>query len=220
MKQIFAAAIFALCATATPALAPAASAQSQSMQMIELSGPARDAALAAASASLNRQKNIKARFVQVAHSGALSQGDLYMQRPGKLRFAYDAPSPLTIVANGNVVAVEDSRMRDVTRVPLRSTPLFYVLKDQISLAQDTRVLRVAREGDALYVTARDAKGEARGQITMMFVGNDYTLLQWSITDGQNRTTRVSLSNVQSVTRHDPSLFQTQSRFDRPVRSKT
>jgi outer membrane lipoprotein-sorting protein len=219
MKQMLAAALLVLGASA-PAMHSAAAAQTTAAEAIEMSGPARDAALAAASASLNRQKSIKARFMQLAPNGAQSQGDLYLQRPGKLRFAYDAPSPLTIVAAGNVVAVEDKRMREVTRVPLRSTPLFFALKDQVSLAVDARITRVTREGQALYVTARDRKGEASGQITMKFVGDSYELREWTITDGQNRTTRVSLSNVQNVAKHDPALFRMQSRFDNPARSKT
>jgi outer membrane lipoprotein-sorting protein len=173
----------------------------------ELSGAQRSAALTQASAALNRIAAVQGRFTQVAPDGSLTQGRIYMQRPGKLRFEYDAPSPLTIVADGSVVAVEDRAMRDIQRVPLRSTPLYYVLKPQVNLEQDARVTRVVQQGDNLFVSARDRSGQADGEITITFGGASRELKQWSITDGQRQTTRITLSQVQSAARLDPKLFR-------------
>ncbi|MBL8559489.1 MAG: outer-membrane lipoprotein carrier protein LolA [Hyphomonadaceae bacterium] len=173
----------------------------------ELTGAQRAAALTEASASLNRIAAMQGRFTQVAPDGSLARGRIYMQRPGKLRFEYDPPSPLTIVSDGSVVAVEDRSMRDVQRIPLRSTPLFYVLKPQVNLERDARITRVVQQGDALHVSARDRSGEADGEITITFLGDGRDLKQWSITDGQRQTTRITLSDVQGATRLDPKLFR-------------
>jgi outer membrane lipoprotein-sorting protein len=173
----------------------------------ELTGAQRVTALAEASAALNRITTIQGRFAQSAPDGSLSLGRIYMQRPGKLRFEYDSPSPLTIVADGSVVAVEDRSMKDVQRVPLRSTPLYYVLKRDVNLERDARVTRVVLQGGNLLVSARDRTGEADGEITMTFVGATRDLRQWTITDGQRQTTRISLSDVQSAGQLDPKLFR-------------
>jgi outer membrane lipoprotein-sorting protein len=173
----------------------------------ELTGAQRVAALAEASAALNRINTLQGRFAQAAPDGSLSVGRIYMQRPGKLRFEYDAPSPLTIVADGSVVAVEDRSMRDVQRVPLRSTPLYYVLKRDVNLDRDARVTRVVQQGPELLVSARDRTGEADGEITMTFAGPTRELRQWTITDGQRQTTRISLSQIQAAGRLDPKLFR-------------
>ena len=183
----------------------------------ELTGAQRTAALAEASGALNRIAAVQGRFTQVAPDGSQAQGKVYMQRPGKLRFEYDPPSPLTIVADGAIVAVEDRSMRDVQRIPLRSTPLYYVLKRDVNLERDARITRVVQQGDNLLVSARDRSGEAEGEITITFTGAARDLRQWSITDGQRQTTRITLSQVQGAARLDPRLFRvsTQDAAARP-----
>jgi len=173
----------------------------------ELTGAQRSAALMQASAALNRIGTVQGRFTQVAPDGSVAQGRIYMQRPGKLRFEYDPPSPITVVADGSVVGIEDRSMRDVQRVPLRSTPLYYVLKRDVNLERDARITRVVQQGDNLLISARDRSGEADGEITITFTGSGRDLRQWSITDGQRQTTRITLSDVQGAARLDPRLFQ-------------
>ncbi|MDX2233584.1 MAG: outer membrane lipoprotein carrier protein LolA [Hyphomonadaceae bacterium] len=206
-------------AVAQTSNAPGASSGAAKAALSEtaLAGAERTQALAAASAALNRITAIQGRFTQVAPDGAQSQGELYLQRPGKMRFAYDAPSPLTIVSDGTTVAVEDRAVRDVSRVPLRSTPLFYVLKRDVNLERDARITRVTRSGDQLLVTARDRSGEADGEITMVFAGPAYDLRQWSITDGQRQTTRIKLSAVRRAGALDPRLFRVQAGADPTAR---
>lgn len=185
---------------------PAAVARTALTQTV-LTGPERAAALTAASAALNKLVSVQGRFAQIAPDGARSGGAFYLQRPGRLRFQYDAPSPLTIVSDGSTVAVEDRSVRDVSRVPLRSTPLFYVLKRDVSLERDARITRVVRNGDLLMVTARDRTGEADGEITLAFSASDYQLRQWEVTDAQSLTTRITLSELRAAERLDPRLFR-------------
>ena len=92
----------------------------QALAQTALVGADRTQALAQASAALNRIASVQGRFAQIAPDGTRSQGDIYLQRPGRMRFQYDAPSPLTIVSDGSIVSVEDRSVRDVSRVPLRS----------------------------------------------------------------------------------------------------
>lgn len=209
----------ALLPTASPASAQGAPAVKTVQTQTQLAGAERAAALVAASAALNRIQSVQGRFVQVAPDGSRSQGAIYLQRPGKMRFQYDAPSPLTIVSDGSTVTVEDRSVRDVSRVPLRSTPLYYVLKRDVSLERDARITRVSRSGDQVLVTARDRTGEADGEITLHFAGPAYELRQWSITDGQRQTTRITLSDVRAAGRLDPRLFRVQSATD-PTARKT
>jgi outer membrane lipoprotein-sorting protein len=203
---------------AGPAAAQGAAVKA-ALTQTQLAGAERTAALAAASASLNRIQSVQGRFAQVAPDGSRSQGDIYLQRPGKMRFQYDAPSPLTIVSDGSTVSVADRSVRDVSRVPLRSTPLYYVLKRDVSLERDARITRVTRSGDQLLVTARDRAGEADGEITLHFGMPNYELRQWSITDGQRQTTRIALSDVRAAGRLDPRLFRMTAGSD-PTARKT
>jgi len=53
-----------------------------------------------------------------------------LQRPGKVRFEYDAPSPLLIVSDGVTLVQNDRQLETFDRVPLSATPLNYFLKEK------------------------------------------------------------------------------------------
>lgn len=198
--------------------APSAAAAKAALPVL-LSGAERAQTLAAASASLNRLASVQGRFVQVAPDGRVTQGSVYLQKPGKVRFDYDPPTALLIVADGATVAVEDRRLKDVSRIPLRSTPLFYVLKRDVNLERDARITKVARSGDSILVTARDRTGEAEGEITLTFSAGAYELRNWEILDAQRQMTRISLANLRAAPRLDPKLFRIQDTKDPTARRK-
>ena len=70
---------------------------------------------------------LKARFVQTAPSGSVSSGEVYLDRPGRLRFDYDAPSAQEIVATGGLVYVHDADLETTDSYPVSKTPLRFLL---------------------------------------------------------------------------------------------
>jgi outer membrane lipoprotein-sorting protein len=187
-------------------LALAQTAKAAAPVSAELSGAARAQALAIGNEALNRAPRMTGRFLQVAPNGAQSQGTFYLQRPGKLRFEYDSPNPLTIVSNGNVVSLEDRALKTVEHYPLRATPLYFVLKSNVNLEADGRVTRVIRHGDTIEVMLRDRKGEAEGSITMYFDAPSKELRKWRIIDGQGSVTNLTLGHTKVLASIDPKLF--------------
>lgn len=185
-----------------------------------LTGAARAQALQRASAALNSVRTMQGRFIQIAPTGQTTTGQFYMQRPGRLRFAYDAPAGMLIVADGTVLAVQDTALRSVNRAPLRTTPLFFVLKNDINLERDAHVARVARGGDTLYVTVRDRTGNADGEITLALSGSNLELRSWDVVDAMGARTRLVLSNVSRPAAIDARLFrapQSSARSQRGLR---
>jgi outer membrane lipoprotein-sorting protein len=146
------------------------------------------------------------RFVQSDGRGAATQGELYLKRPGKARFAYAPPSGLLVVSDGGRVIVSDSRLNTFTAYPLGATPLSLFLAKTIRLDRGVRVTRVSRAADGFSITARDGKKETSGQIVLSFTDNPMTLAGWSVTDAQGRTTQVRISGLQRVSGLDPALF--------------
>ena len=73
------------------------------------------------------------RFVQTDARGAVTQGDIAMQRPGKARFEYDPPSGLLVVAGNGLVSVFDRRLKTFDSYPIRATPLGLFLAGRIKL---------------------------------------------------------------------------------------
>ncbi|HEY8004841.1 MAG TPA: outer membrane lipoprotein carrier protein LolA [Phenylobacterium sp.] len=148
----------------------------------------------------------KGRFVQTDSRGATTQGELFLKRPGKARFAYDPPSGLLVVSDGGAVAVADSRLKTFDSYPLMATPLSLFLAKTIRLDRGVQVTRVARAADGFTIAARDGKKETAGQIALTFTDNPMTLAGWAVTDAQGRTTQVRISGLERASGLPASLF--------------
>lgn len=169
--------------------------------------PAADKALVdRAIAYLEGLTEAKARFAQTDGRGRTTTGALYMKRPGKARFAYDAPSGLLVVSDGGVVSVQDKRLKTFDQYPLVATPLSLFLAKSIRLDKGVTITRVARMTDGFSITARDGKKETAGQITLTFTDSPLALSGWTVTDAQNRPTRIQLIGLQRASGLDRSLF--------------
>ena len=164
------------------------------------------AALTGINAAINAIDTMRARFVQIAPDGSASEGLVSMSRPGRLRFEYDDPSPILMVADGTTIAIEDRALETVDRVPLSSTPLWWLLKRNVDLAQDAEIIAMQREYGYIYLTLRDPSNEMEGQIVFAFSENDYELREWYITDAFSQVTRVSLVDIEFGMRLSPRLF--------------
>lgn len=147
----------------------------------------------------------KARFVQTDARGGQTQGTLYLHRPGRARFDYDAPSGLLVVADGSTVAVQDSRLKTFERFPLGQTPLSIFLAKTIRFDRSVTVGAVQRTAEGFTIAARDSRRRIPGAIALSFADNPLRLTGWTVTDAQNRATRVRLSGL-TATSGDPSLY--------------
>ncbi|MBA4012950.1 MAG: hypothetical protein C0481_13865 [Phenylobacterium sp.] len=159
-----------------------------------------------AAAYLEGLTEAKGRFVQTDARGAMTQGSLYLKRPGKARFEYDKPSGLLVVSDGGNVSIADSRLKTFDAYPLMATPLSIFLARQIRLDRGINVTRVARLADGFSITARDGKKQAEGQIALTFSDNPMALVGWTVTDAQGSSTRIRLTSLTKTSGLAPSLF--------------
>ncbi|HEY0435473.1 MAG TPA: outer membrane lipoprotein carrier protein LolA, partial [Phenylobacterium sp.] len=148
----------------------------------------------------------KGRFVQTDARGATSQGELFLKRPGKARFAYDPPSGLLVVSDGGAVAVQDNRLKTFDSYPLGATPLSLFLAKTIRLDRGVQVTRVARAADGFTIVARDGKKETAGQIALTFSGEPMSLKGWAVTDARGQTTQVRIDRLEPTSGLSPYLF--------------
>lgn len=166
----------------------------------------RERAITGINAYLNAVATLRSRFIQIAPDGSFAEGDLALSRPGRLRLDYDEPNPLRIIADGTTVAVEDQALETVDRIPLRSTPLWWLLKPEINISEDAAIVSMESEFGFLYLTLRDPSGEMEGEIMFVFAEPNYELREWFVTDALGEITRVSLTDVQSGVSLNPRLF--------------
>ena len=149
---------------------------------------------------------LKAHFLQIGPDGGSSTGTMWLVRPGRLRFQYDPPSPLLLVASHGLVVVRDNKLDNTSNIPEGQTPLGLLLRDRISLTGDVTVTDLQRPPGLFEITLVKTASPGDGSLTLVFDAGPLTLTGWSVVDAQGRETRIRLSNVTLGGSYDNSLF--------------
>lgn len=169
--------------------------------------------ISGATAYLESLSGAQGRFVQTDAKGKVTSGAFWLKKPGKIRFAYDAPFSQIVVSDGKNVSVYDPRLQSIDRYPLGLTPLSLFLSRQIRLDKGVEITEFVTTKEGFLITAKDKKREAEGSITLAFrqaANGALTLMQWTVTDGQNRRTTVHIQEMSPTDRLDPKLFSLDS----------
>src|SRR6266849_114849 len=160
------------------------------------------------SAYLSGVQQLTGNFVQVGPDGSRVRGEFYIQKPGRVRFEYDPPSPIEIIADGQSVVVRNSKLATQDLYPLSQTPLRFLLSERIDLLRDTNVVGI--RSDDVFVTIVIEEKQAligTSRLMMMVGAKDFQLKQWTVTDPQGYDTTVAVSHLESGKRMDPNLFR-------------
>jgi outer membrane lipoprotein-sorting protein len=168
--------------------------------------PEQKALLDKATAYIQGLSSAKGRFVQTDQRGTITQGTLYLQRPGKARFAYDGPNGLLVVSNGNNVNIFDSRLKTFESYPLSRTPLALLLAREVRLDRGVVITDVRKLADGFSIVAQDAKRQTLGRISLDFSDGPVSLLGWTVSDVKGSQIRVRLADLEKTGALDPKLF--------------
>lgn len=158
-------------------------------------------------AYLNGIRTMTARFSQLAGNGQQSAGTMYISRPGRMRFEYDPPSPITLLADTFYVYYWDKDLHQMQQVGLKSTPAWFFLRDPINFNADSIVTGFERSANQIRVSVVERAHPDQGSLTMVYSENPMALRQWTVVDQQGKTTTVTLSDLQYGVTLDPRLFQ-------------
>jgi len=159
-------------------------------------------------AYLSGVQALTGNFVQVGPDGSRTQGEFYISKPGRVRFEYDDPSPIELIADGSSVVVRDRRLATQDVYPLSQTPLRFLLADRVDLTKDTHLVSVYSDDVFVTVVVEEKNGiVGTSRLMMMFSAKDMQLKQWTVTDPQGYDTTVAVYNLDTSKRPDPSLFK-------------
>lgn len=157
---------------------------------------------------LSGVQNLSGNFVQVGPDGSRTTGDFFIQKPGKVRFEYDAPSTIAIVANGSSLVVRDRRLATQDVYPLSQTPLRFLLSDRIDLMRDTNLVGVTADDMFISVTIEEKQPLIGTSRLMLMIGaKDNQLKQWTVTDPQGYDTTIAVYNLDTTKKLDPNMFK-------------
>lgn len=141
--------------------------------------------------------SFQAKFQQIAPDGKASTGTVILVRPGRVRFNYDPPSPLLLVANDDKVVFQDRSIDQVTTLPLRRTPLGLLLRPDPRFSGDVTVTSFRESAGEIQISVVRTQTPDEGELTMFFAREPFAFLGWTVRDAQGAVTQIRLSDVQT-----------------------
>ena len=150
--------------------------------------------------------SLKGEFVQFGPKGEQTGGKFYLQRPGKIRFDYDKPSPISVFADGKTIAINNKKLKTWDFIPLSKTPLRLLLANEIDVS-DKSIESVKTEVDLTTIVLGNKSVFGDSKITLMFDPKSFELRQWTITDNQGKDTSVMIFNVEKNVKLSKRLFK-------------
>lgn len=158
---------------------------------------------------LNGIRTLQARFMQTGSDGRVAPGTLSLQRPGRMRFEYDPPATILIVADGAQVTLADFKDKSLSQWPLGWTSASFLAAEQVKLSGDLTVAGVAASASELRVTVIQTKRPQEGRVELLFAADPLLLRGWTVWDAKNVPITVALSNLRTGLELSRDLF----RFD-------
>jgi outer membrane lipoprotein-sorting protein len=157
---------------------------------------------------VNSIRSLQARFVQNNPNGSVVQGTLYLRKPGRMRFEYDRPSQLKIVADGTQVTLWDPASKDFGQWPIGWTAASFLVKEPLQLSGDLTVQAAQREGNGLLaLTLVQTRKPQDGKVIVRLSENPMQLRGWSIIDNRGNKVDVTLTDLRTGVQLADSLFK-------------
>jgi outer membrane lipoprotein-sorting protein len=166
---------------------------------------------------LNGITSMQASFQQFTESQGLAFGRIYLRRPGKLRVEYDPPSEILLVADGILISYYDAELDHLEQAPLRLSPMWFLLRDDVELGGDVTVTSFQKSANAIQIGLVQSDEPEAGSVLLEFGDRPLELRQWTITDSAGTQVRVGLYNTEFGIPLSGALFRTPKKGDRDRR---
>lgn len=154
--------------------------------------------------------NLKGAFVQTGADKKRMKGKFYVKRPGRFRFDYALPSKQVIVSDGQYLAVQDLDINTEDRISLDQTAFRLLLRKDVDLIRDAKIIEVQSADDLLVVALQDKSPEAPGKIKLIFTTKPaLELKEWVTTDAQGLDTTIEVFELNKTDQLDVGLFKIQ-----------
>ena len=171
---------------------------SAALSLAALPAAAEKLSLGEISSYLNSFQAAQGKFTQINEDQTISTGQIYIKRPGRVRFEYDPPEETLVLADGTRVGVIDPKSNTGPEAyPLHRTPLKIVLANNVDFTRERMVTGHDSDGKTTTVRAQDPENPDYGSIELVFTDNPVELRQWVVTDDTGTRTTVVLGDLKT-----------------------
>ena len=155
---------------------------------------------------LNDITTLKSSFIQISSNGERLDGELFINRPGRLRVQYEPSSPILLVANGSTLTYVDWELEEISYIPISETPLRALIAPRIELNKFFKLGELERGLGTLSITLYNLEGESAGSFKMLFADRPLQLKQWFLKDATGTSIKISLLDVERDVELNKDLF--------------
>jgi outer membrane lipoprotein-sorting protein len=158
-------------------------------------------------AYFNQMNDMEGRFVQTSPDGKKLRGKIYIKRPSFFRFEYNLPSRQLIISDGQHMVIQDLDLKTDDRYSLDKTVFRIVLRNEVDLLRDARVLDAGETETRFFLTMQDKDPNTPGRLKLLLTRRPaMELKEWISTDSQGLDTHVELTEFAKAEKLDKKLF--------------
>jgi outer membrane lipoprotein-sorting protein len=158
-------------------------------------------------AYLNGIHTLQARFLEIRPDHVVTQGMVWMQRPGQLRLIDDPPSRVTLIVAQGEVVLHDAATDATTILPLSRTPLSLLLGPSVDLPGSVTVTALNEQNAQIQLTMVRTDHPDQGSLIVTLSDHPLLLKELSLVDTHGEMTTIRLFNLKTNNPVDSGLFR-------------
>lgn len=155
---------------------------------------------------LNSLTTLAADFTQATPDGSIATGRFYLQRPGKMRWEYDPPTPILMVSNGSTITYFDRELAQISHIPTDSTLAGFLARPVIAFSGDVTVDSLTSEAGTVRITFHQTEKTDEGNLTLEFSDKPLTIRSFIVKDSAGQITQVAFQDTHFGRPIDQELF--------------
>jgi outer membrane lipoprotein-sorting protein len=144
----------------------------------------------------NSIRTLEGRFQQVIDGKQGLSGDIFIEKPGKLRLKYHPPSELLIVAEGRTMAVYDGALDQLSYLDQRRLPMNFLLMENLAFAGQSWTAEAVDRPNYYEVAIKNSEWSIQGPLTLVFSKSPMQLQYWTFIDAAGKNVQVLLFPTQ------------------------
>jgi len=166
----------------------------------------------------NRTQTLQLSFTESYQQGArtrVEKGDLFLRKPGRMRWQYSAPAGKLFVSDGKFIYSYTPQDNRAEKMKLKETddmraPLAFLL-GRLDFNKDFREFRAHAENDGVFITAIPKSDKLPYSEVSFLTTPDYAIRRLEVKNQDNSVLRFAFENEKK----DPALHDSLFRFAPP-----
>ncbi len=155
-------------------------------------------------------RTLQARFSQTDYMGEIMTGDLFLKKPGKIRFSYGPPDNLQIVSKQQAILIFDPKNNGTGPLtyPLSYTPLGFLIKNDLNslISKNAESFEL---NDLIFLKIRNPQY----QLSIEFNKNPVSITGWEFKNQMGEMIKIRLKDIQKNNYISDEIFKTEKDYE-------